>query len=218
MTTIQEIEKTKAHLFDIKSDIQWAFNDGYNPQGFGPSVGTSGALVSDRTPNTGNLKSRNAYEEATRFLRAADLKLAALLYNEGLKSQVPLCLNHNLTLAQSLKLIKAISWRLDQIQKLDSVLLSDLEPPFTLIYQTRMKLHTAFNESLDEHTDTQPTVKFCYICSIREIRHGQRCHTCYVYKLRHNGEERPKALDNGSRPYEEAKANQAKHGCGYGIK
>lgn len=223
MTLNELIEHAKSDLYHIESDIQWAFHDGFNPTGTNPTEGKSGSLVSDNNePRSGNPISRAAFHQASNYLCSADKRLAAILVAHGLTFQPKLIVPNRTDLKPTLAIVSSICWRIAEIANPSlAVLPSQFERPSKSIYLAKMTLHAAFQTSVaksDPDSEVAIELRFCAVCGIRERQHGPRCHTCYVYKLRHDGEERPKELDNGSRPYEEAKANQAKHGIGYGIR
>ena len=200
----QLVEEAKAYLFHIKEDIQWAFNDGFFPEGKNPyREGTSGSIPGEGSIHVGNQQRKNAYTSAVRYLNRCRCLL------------IP-------GVGGNLRAYTHISDALKLIDHVDAAILNPtinakhLNHVVSLLYLARVRLHSSFHAN---DCPEQPAIIFCSVCGIREAQHSHRCHTCYVYWRRHDcKEERPKSLDKGSSPYQEALAQRKKHGVGYGYR
>lgn len=194
----EELERASKALSALLDSLRLAFYDGYYPRN--DSSDSKSVVLPDpdacKVPGAkydtglGNYRSRMAFQEASRLLREADVRLAWLLLRQkALQAALPAWEPHNLrdTLATATSLSRRLTWASQA-----SLDLAGAAQVVDLVVGAHNRLARLFPEA-----EQQP-VRICKVCERRPAAKKRLlCNTCKTYRNCH-GRDRPRAMDSPS--------------------
>lgn len=218
------IEAIRDDLAKIIDQAMWAHGYGYSKAGRG--LDAERGVDLSRTEREreegptydleiGDHRARVAYQAAVRNVSRADRLTAAMLYEDGVRYQLPVePLDLYVAPFYLRRCAHRLSWRLE---RLDADLHRKRVEAIRKAFDRTIR---GLSKAMDHGTAVSALKENpCRTCGIRERRpKGTECKTCETWRMRHDGQPRPVKLDADS--INQARAAQARRmarGEGWGV-